>query len=206
MYITTAATPSPAASRRGRPSAFSAGQGLESSAWSAGRMGSPIWPTGGVVLPGTIFPELTRCLSTKQWTVQIGTTAEIRMATHMYALCMCAEYKRLAPMHAFFSALACDTRPPPGLFTKTGVDVETLKKLSLQMHGEIIDLHSVEADIRSMEMAAFEESPSAGRLARLAGGEWTPVQWANAVGLTTLQMSGDELHSLFIPSWVEKKK
>ena len=120
----------------------------------------------------------------------------------MYAKDMSEEFKGLAPMHSFFSALASDTRPPPGI-GKTRVDMETLKKFALLKHGEIVDLHSVEADIREIEVADLVESPGAVRLAKIAGGDWTRVQWANAVSVTTFRMTGDELLSLFIPSWVK---
>ena len=91
---------------------------------------------------------------------------------HMYAKDMSEEFKGLAPMHSFFSALASDTRPPPGI-GKTRVDMETLKKFALLKHGEIVDLHSVEADIREIEVADLVESPGAVRLAKIAGGDWT---------------------------------
>ena len=83
------------------------------------------------------FPELKRCLTTKQWTVQQGTPAEICQASHLFALMMTHGFHGLAPMHAFFAALADDLRLPPGIEHK--IDDDTLKKFSLYRHGGITD-------------------------------------------------------------------
>ena len=135
--------------------------------------GFPVIEDGNVVC----LPELKRCLTTKQWTVQQGTPAEICQASHLYALMMTHEFHGLAPMRAFFAALAEDLRVPPGIEHK--IDDDSLEKFSLYRHGEIIDFVTCAQEMSEVQAAPLKESAGAARLANLTGCSWTPSGWAN---------------------------
>lgn len=143
------------------------------------------------------FPELKRLLTSKNWSVQIGTEEDRRAAFNVYAAMMAQEYRHLAPMHAFFKALHGDT---VGAITDA-VPKGVGRDLYLSRFGELGTIEEVTKFCRELEVPECVPDTHYEDLAKLTG-SWTAEQWALACSLTTLRMGGDDLRSLFIPSWV----
>jgi hypothetical protein len=81
---------------------------------------------------------------------------------------------------------------------------EVIRDIALKEFGDLTATKEAADFAKKLTTSPLAESPGQGELARLAGGDWTPVEWANACGLTTLKMTGDEMRSLFIASWVRR--
>jgi hypothetical protein len=143
------------------------------------------------------FPELRRALTTKQWTLQDGTSEDIGASINVYAKVMSEEFKGLQPMHALYTALAADTEH----FSGPRLDAEMCREIALRFNGEIGRPADNVALATGLTCASFQRSKGAELLASLVG-TWTPVQWSLASGLTSLKMTGADLRSLFIPSWL----
>jgi hypothetical protein len=176
------------------------------------------------------FPELKRCLKTKQWSTTQLRGADYANSVEVYAKLMTDEFNGLQPMHTFFSSLAADCKDRKGwanvfaaeegttfpslmnLGRKYGglgkgkciQDDALVKDVALKKFGACTHKHlnCAAKVLENLQVAPCVPSKLQEDLARLSAGDWTNVEWSNACSLTSLSMHGPELRALFISSWV----
>jgi hypothetical protein len=150
--------------------------------------GAPVIEGGTVVCQ----PELKRCLQTKSFTVTSASVEEAKFNNKVYATVMAEQFQGNPIMVAFFNAMNDDNDAAPTKLTE-----DCRKFVSLQRHGNV----DVEEEVETTKTECVS-SEAMMRLATVAAGPYTPIEYATGSAITTLLMSGDELRSLLPKAWV----
>lgn len=152
-------------------------------------------------------PDLKRILTTKAWTTQVGTPAQIRFATGVYATSYGSEFAHNDVAHAYFKAMW-----EASTLTESGKR-EVLKKtrdhdmtdLVLRFTGNMALSESQDHVKYWLKNSEFPNSTPSTKedkiLSTLAVGDFTDLEWATGSSSMGFQVHGKDLASNLPKTW-----
>lgn len=156
---------------------------------------------GKAVMEGAnvvMFPEIKRILQDKPWSSTNLSEEEYHPSVAVYATCMANEFKHLAPMHAFFTAMRADHIAAGGSVRRNNA---MLRDIYVKMFGDVGTEEQVLNNVPELE-PLLDGSVAYQDLARVHAGEFTKEEYAAMCGVTTLEMHGRDLACLFPQAWL----
>lgn len=154
-----------------------------------------------------ICPEIKRCLNTKSWTATNVPEEDVPAISRLHAIVMASQFRKVTPMHQFWSAIAQQWTDRGASALKGGKLLARRKILSdlyMKEHGEVLQEDAVVIYARGIQPSTALESsnPVWRELAELAAGSCTNEEWSLACGITSvLGQHGDDLRAFLPQSW-----
>lgn len=169
----------------------------------------PVFKGGGHSRRLIMQPDMKRILTTKTWTCQMGTPAQIQFATGVYATTFGSEFAHNDVAHAYFKAMweaSALTRGQAYEVQRTMFDHQ-MTDMVLRVTGNMALKHDSQKQVNFwLKNADFPESqPSTFEdkmLSRLAIGDFTDSEWATGSSMMGFQVHGADLATNLPRSWV----
>lgn len=169
----------------------------------------PVFVGGGRNRRLVMQPDMKRILTTKTWTVQMGTPAQIRFATGVYATTFGSEFCHNDVAHAYFKAMweasalthdqADEVRERTYDHHMTDMVLRVTGNMALEKESQkTVNFWLKNEDFPELQPSIAEDKI----LSRLAIGPFTDREWAEGSSMMGFEVHGEDLAGNLPASWV----